>query len=172
FKVNERQYGWIFALIAMGLIGASQINSVLLRIYSSEQIIKIALGCQSIIGAVMALITFLGWNDLFITIFLIFIFLCTQGFVFPNASALSLASFGHNAGSASALMGTIQMSIGAGTSALVSIFQNHTALPMITVMACCAVAALTVFSLGRKVIIQRASIEKVAEEDVEMISTL
>ena len=120
----------------------------------------------------MAVITFFGWNDVFITIFLLFIFLCTQGFVFPNASALSLASFGHNAGSASALMGAIQMSIGAGTSALVSIFQNSTALPMTAVMACCAVAALTVFSLGRKIIIQRGSIEKIEEEDIEMISMM
>src|SRR4030095_814888 len=172
FKVNERQYGWIFALIAMGLIGASQINSVLLRIYSSEQIIKIALGCQSIIGAVMALITFLGWNDLFITIFLIFIFLCTQGFVFPNASALSLASFGHNAGSASALMGAIQMTIGAGTSALVSVLQNDTALPMTGVMACCAIGAFLVNRVGRKMITQKAEAAAVEEKDVEMISTL
>jgi len=172
FHVTEKQYGWIFALIAMGLIGASQLNSVLLKNYTSEQLIKVALTAQSIIGVSMALITFFGWNDVFITIFLIFIFLCTQGFVFPNASALSMASFGHNAGSASALMGAIQMSIGAGTSALVSVFQNHTALPMTAVMACCAVAAFTVFSLGRKIIIQRASIEKVEEEDVEMISTL
>ncbi len=172
FHVSEKQYGWIFALIAMGLIGASQLNSVLLKNYTSEQLIRVALTAQSIIGISMALITFFGWNDVFITIFLIFIFLCTQGFVFPNASALSMASFGHNAGSASALMGAIQMSIGAGTSALVSVFQNHTALPMTVVMACCAVAALTVFSLGRKIIIQRASIEEVEEEDVEMISTL
>ncbi|TAL45000.1 MAG: Bcr/CflA family drug resistance efflux transporter, partial [Chitinophagaceae bacterium] len=127
---------------------------------------------QSVIGAAMVLITFFGWNDIFITIFLIFIFLCCQGFVFPNASALSLASFGHNAGSASALMGAIQMGIGAGTSALVSVLQNHTALPMTGVMACCAITAFFVFSLGRKIIIQRASIEAVEEEDVEMISTL
>jgi len=172
FHVSEKQYGWIFALIAMGLIGASQLNSVLLKNYTSEQLIKVALTFQSIIGITMAVITFLGWNDVFITIFFIFIFLCTQGFVFPNASALSLASFGHNAGSASALMGAIQMSIGAGTSALVSILQNHTALPMTGVMACCAIAALLVFSLGRKIILQRASIEAVEEEDVEMISTL
>jgi len=172
FHVSEKQYGWIFALIAMGLIGASQLNSVLLKNYTSEQLIKAALTAQSIIGISMVVITFFGWNDVFITIFLIFIFLCTQGFVFPNSSALSMASFGHNAGSASALMGAIQMSIGAGTSALVSVFQNHTALPMTAVMACCAVGALTIFSLGRKIIIQRASIEKVAEEDVEMISTL
>ena len=172
FHVNEKQYGWIFALIAMGLIGASQVNSVLLRNYTSDQIIKLASYCQSVIGAVMALISLFGWGDLFVTIFFIFIFLCCQGFIFPNASAYSLASFGHNAGSASALLGAIQMSIGAFTSALVSVLQNHTALPMTGVMACCAITSLIVFSLGRKIIIQKASIKQVEEEDVEMISTL
>jgi DHA1 family bicyclomycin/chloramphenicol resistance-like MFS transporter len=29
FHVTAKQYGWIFALIAMGLIGASQVNSLL-----------------------------------------------------------------------------------------------------------------------------------------------
>jgi DHA1 family bicyclomycin/chloramphenicol resistance-like MFS transporter len=172
FKVSEKQYGWIFALIALGLISASQINRVLLRNYTSEQIIKVAAYCQSVIGIIMALITFFGWGDLFLTIFLLFIFLSSQGFIFPNASALSMASFGHNAGSASALMGAIQMSIGACTSALVSILQNHTALPMTGVMASCAIAALVTFSLGRKVIVKRASIKKVEEEEVEMISTI
>ena len=172
YHVSEKQYGWIFALIAMGLIGASQVNSLLLKTYNSDQIIRVALTCQSIIGILMALITLFGWADLFITIFLIFIFLCTQGFVFPNASALSLASFGHNAGSASALIGAVQMCIGACTSVLVSVFQNHTAFPMTGMMACCAIGALSVFTLGRKVIIRQASIREVEEEDVEMISTL
>ena len=172
YKVNEKQYGWIFALIAMGLIGASQLNSVLLKNYTSEQIIKAALTCQTIIGAVMVLISLFGWGDLFVTIFFIFIFFCCQGFVFPNASALSLASFGHNAGSASALLGGIQMGIGAGTSALVSFLQNNTALPMIGVMACCTISALSVFSFGRKIIVTRASTDAVEEEDIDMISTL
>jgi DHA1 family bicyclomycin/chloramphenicol resistance-like MFS transporter len=172
FHVSEKQYGWIFALIAMGLIGASQINSVLLKNYSSEQIIKAALACQSIIGLVLAGLTLAGWSDLFITIFLIFLFLCCQGFTFPNASALSLASFGHNAGSASALLGAIQMSIGACTSALVSVLQNHTALPMTGVMVCCAIAAFSVYMVGRKIITQKADAAAVEEEDVEMISTL
>lgn len=172
YHVTEKQYGWIFALIAMGLIGASQLNSVLLKTYTSEQIIKVALACQSAIGLILVILTLLGWNDLFITIFLIFLFLCCQGFTFPNASALSLAPFGHNAGSASALLGAIQMSIGACTSALVSVFQNKTALPMAGVMSCCAIGAFTVYMIGRNIICQRAREEAVAEEDVEMISTL
>jgi MFS transporter, DHA1 family, multidrug resistance protein len=172
FHVSEKQYGWIFALIAMGLIGASQINSVLLKNYSSEQIIKVALACQSIIGLVLAILAIAGWSDLFITIFLIFLFLSCQGFTFPNASALSLAPFGHNAGSASALMGAIQMSIGACTSALVSFLQNNTALPMTGVMACCAIGAFVVNIVGRKMITQKAEIAAVEEKDVEMITTL
>ena len=172
FRVNEKQYGWIFALIALGVIGSSQVNNIALKKYSSEQIIKIATCCQSVIGIVLAAITLLGWSELFITIFLIFLFLCCQGFIFPNASALSLAPFGHSAGSASALMGAIQMSIGAGASALVSLLQNDTPLPMAGIMACCAITAFLVFSLGRKMIIHRAGITAVEEEDVEMISTL
>jgi MFS transporter, DHA1 family, multidrug resistance protein len=171
FEVSEQQYGWIFALIAMGLIGASQINTVLLKNYTSEQIIKAALSFQSLIGIVLAVVTYAGWGELFLTIFLIFIFLGCQGFIFPNSSALSLATFGHNAGSASAMLGAIQMFIGAGASAIVSLLQNYFS-PMTGVMACCAMGALTVFSFGRKIIVQRASTEAVEEEDIEMISTL
>jgi hypothetical protein len=43
---------------------------------------------------------------------------------------------------------------------------------MAGVMAFCSVTALTVFSMGRKIIVQEASKEAVAEEDVEMMSTL
>jgi DHA1 family bicyclomycin/chloramphenicol resistance-like MFS transporter len=171
FKVSERQYGWIFALIAMGLIGASQINTVLLKNYKSEQIIRTALSCQCIIGLVLAGTTYLGWSDLFVTIFLIFIFLCSQGFIFPNTSALSLAPFGHKAGSASALMGAIQMCIGAAASALVSFLQHYFS-PMTGVMAFCAIAAFSVLRFGRKIIVKRASTEAVEKEEMEMISTL
>ena len=69
-------------------------------------------------------------------------------------------------------MGAIQMSIGACTSALVSVLQNNTALPMAGVMACCATGAFTVFLLGRNIICQKARAEAVEKEDVEMLSTL
>ena len=169
FKVSEKQYGWIFALVALGLIGSSQLNSVLLRVYKSEQIIKIALLCQSITGLSLFIGTWLGLLELFSTIFFIFIFLCCQGFTFPNSSALSLAPFSKNAGSASALLGGIQMSIGAFTSALVSFLANHTALPMTGVMAGCAFTSFLVLSVGSRIIRYRASIEEIEEQSAEMM---
>ncbi len=172
FRVNEKQYGWIFAFIAIGIISASQVNNLILKKHSSEQIIKIASFCQSLIGITLAGIAFLGWSELYTTIFLIFLFLCCQGFIFPNASALSLAPFAHNAGSASALLGAIQMGIGAGASAVVSLLQNRTTLPMAGVMAGCSITAFLIFTLGRKIILQQCSREAVEEEDVELVSTL
>jgi len=171
FRVSEQQYGWIFALVAMGLIGASQINSVLLRYYESRQIIKAALLCQTITGILLFAGTLAGKLELFSTIFFIFIFLCCQGFTFPNSSALSLAPFSKNAGSASAMLGGIQMGIGASTSAIVSVLHNHTALPMTGVMACCASASFLIVLIGHRIIRYRASLLEVEEQSADMISS-
>jgi DHA1 family bicyclomycin/chloramphenicol resistance-like MFS transporter len=172
FGVNEKQYGWVFAIIAVGIISASQFNNLALRKKTSEQIVWVALLCQALIGITFAILAFFGWNEMYTTILLIFLFLGCQGFIFPNSSALCLAPFGTTAGSASALMGAIQMTVGASASALVSVLQNHSAFPMAGVMAFSAVGAFIILNLGTKVINQRASIEALEEEDVEMISTL
>ena len=172
YKVTEPQFGWIFAIIAMGLIGASQVNTFVLKRHDSEKIIKVASFCQVIIGTSLVWLTIFGLSNLFLTVFLIFIFLGCQGFIFPNATALALAPLGHNAGNASALIGAIQMTIGACASAVVGLVQNHTALPMAAVMTGCSIVACLVFNLGRKFVIQRISRKALEEENVEMISTL
>ncbi len=172
FEVNEKQYGWIFAIIAIGIIGASQINSFVLRKHPSEKIIQVALIFQSIIGASLACIAFFGWSELYTTIALIFLYVSCQGFIFPNASALTMAAFGHSAGNASALMGAIQMGIGAMASAAVSILQDHTALPMSGVMAICSITAFSIFMMGRKITVQQPTLEELKEEDVDMITGL
>jgi MFS transporter, DHA1 family, multidrug resistance protein len=172
FGISEKQFGWTFAIVAVGIISASQVNNIALKKYSSERIIQFALMCQSIIGITLAALALFGVAELYSTIILIFLFLACQGFVFPNASALSLASFGHNAGTASALMGGIQMAIGAGTSALVSLLQNHTALPMSGVMFFCSIGALAFFLLGSRIILNIIRKEDALEAEVKMIGTL
>jgi DHA1 family bicyclomycin/chloramphenicol resistance-like MFS transporter len=172
FKVTEQHYGWIFAIVAAGLIGSSQLNSVLLKKYTSEQIIKVTLSVQGVIGIVLVSTSLFGFSELYSTIVLVFLFLCCQGFLFPNASALSMAPFGHNAGNASALMGFIQMSVGAFMSAMVSLLHNESTLPMTGVMAFCTLTASLIYTLGKKVIVKQASIELVEEEEVEMVNTL
>ena len=172
YGVSEAQFGWIFAIIAAGLIGASQVNNLALRRSSGEHIIKIAAACQSAAGIILLFLTLMGWVNLFVTVSLVFIFLACQGFIFPNSTALALAPMGHNAGSASALIGAIQMTIGACSSALLSLLHNRTGLPMAGVMTGCAVLAFLVSTLGRKNPVLSINSEVLKESDVETATTL
>lgn len=156
FKVSEQAYGWIFASIAVGIIGASQLNTLLLRRFESEQIIVGALICQSFTGVLLFAGAYFEFTGLYSTISLIFVFLCCQGFSFPNSSALALTPFSKNAGSASALMGSLQMALGALASVMVSLLSNHTALPMTGVMALCACGSLITLLAGKRIIKSRA----------------
>ena len=172
FKATEQHYGWGFAFVASGLIGSSQLNSLLLKKYSSQEIIKVALMCQSVIAIILVSIAILGLSELFSTLILVFLYLSCQGFIFPNSAALSMAPFGHNAGNASALMGFIQMSLGAFMSAMVSLLHNGTTVTMTGVMAFCSIVATLIFTFAKKSTIKPATLKLVEEEEVEMISTL
>lgn len=171
FGLNEQQYGWIFAMIATGLIIASQLNSFLLKKYSSQQIILTALSFQSFFGLCLIIGSYFNMLDVYGTVAFICLFLSTQGFTFPNASALSMAPFSKNAGSASALMGGIQMTCGALSSVLVSVISNYTSLAMMMVMSACALISLMILLAGRNKISAKPRLEDVEEEAVEMVST-
>lgn len=169
FGVSEQHYSWIFALVAGGLIGSSQLNNLLLKKYSSQQIIRTVLSVQAGVGLLLAIGTAAGFLNLYTTIFLIFLFLCCQGFSFPNASALSMAPFSREAGSASALMGAIQMGMGAVASALVGVFFNGSALPMTGVMAGCALVALLILSIGNQRIRYKSRQADINEQAFDMV---
>ena len=152
FGVSEQHYGWIFALLLVGFIGSSQVISWVLRYYLIEQFVLVGMACQSLIGAVFLVGTMLGWFGLVATVGMLFLFLCCLGFANPNASALSIAPFAKNAGSAAALMGATQMAVGALASFGVSVFNNHTAVPMVAIMAASAFLALLIQVVGRRII--------------------
>lgn len=156
FKVSGQVYGWIFAGLSVGLIGASQLNGFLLRHYRSEQLVFAALCSQVTITLIFLVLTSIGWLGLTGTLALLFAFLACLGISNPNNGALSLAPFTKNTGSASALMGATQMGLGALASFCVSIFNNHTAIPMVSIMASTSLLALLILLVGRNRIRNKA----------------
>ncbi|OLY94458.1 MFS transporter, DHA1 family, bicyclomycin/chloramphenicol resistance protein [Cnuella takakiae] len=172
FGVSEQAYGWIFALIAAGLIGCSQLNNVILKKYTSAQVIRVVLITQASIGLVLAALTALQLLNLYSTIGLMFLFLSCQGFTFPNSAALAMAPFTSGAGSASALMGALQMAFGALASALVGILFNNTALPTAAIMSFCSLMGLMVLLFGnRRIRFQQRKADLEAQR-LELIETL
>lgn len=150
YHVSEQEYGWIFAFLAFAMIGSTQLNHILLKRFTSHQIIRFTLCYQVAIALFLVAGTYAGWLGMYGMIACMFIFLTGQGLTNPNAVALSLAPFTKNAGSASALTGSFRMAAGGIASALVSVFHTGTALPMVGVMALCAVVGLIFLLVGQQ----------------------
>lgn len=146
YGLSESEYGLAFAFVAVSLIISTQLNRLLLNRFDSESISKRAVVIQATAGILMVTFTLLGWMSLFLLLGLIALFLCGQGFTFPNTSALALVPFSKLAGSASALLGCIQMALGAITSGLVSYFHNETQLPMVAIMCGGSLTALLLYT--------------------------
>lgn len=152
YSVSKTGYGWIFAILSVFFIGSSQLNTLMLRWFTSKQIIGVALPLQVLFSVLFLIFAYNDWLSLYSTIAFIASFLCCLGFINPNAAALSLAPFTKNAGIASALMGACQMGLGALSSVLVSLFSEHSVVPMPLIMTGAASCALLCWLIGRKFI--------------------
>jgi len=150
FHVDKKVYGWIFAFLSVAFIGLSQFNGVLLRRFTSQQIIRVALTGQVFVGLAFWVLAMENWLSLPVTIAFLFLFLGCLGFTNPNAAALAMAPFAKNAGTASSLLGCLQLGIGALAAVAVSTFADGTVRPMVGVIAGTSVLALVVLFLGRK----------------------
>jgi MFS transporter, DHA1 family, multidrug resistance protein len=135
FGLSETWYGWLFGINAFGFILGSQINRLLLKYHSAALISRISVWAQAIAGLGLALGSYFGLLTTSNSLLLIFSYLFSMGFIAPNATALALRPFTRFAGSASALLGSLQMLTGALASGLVSLFHNGTPLPMAGIMA-------------------------------------
>jgi DHA1 family bicyclomycin/chloramphenicol resistance-like MFS transporter len=145
YGVAPERYGWIFGTNALGLIAASQINRWLLRRYRADTILAGALIAIAAAGLVLTLVAATGAGGLAGLLAPLFICIAGNGLVGPNTTAAAMAPHGRIAGSASALLGTLQFVIGALSGVLVGLLSNGTALPMAGVIAGCGLAALGVF---------------------------
>ena len=149
FHLSKRTYGWVFAFLAVAFIGLSQLNGLLLRRYKSERIVRVALAGQAAVSVLFVVGMLAGWYGLGFTIFFLFAFLTCLGFVNPNASALALAPFSKNAGTAAAMLGFFQLGIGTVASVAVGVFSNGTPVPLVVVMAVTSFIAMAVLWAGQ-----------------------
>lgn len=150
FGVPASNYGWIFGSNALGLIALSQLNGRLVKSFDPTAILKVVLTLTALFGLalIFAGVLNLGFWPVAIPIFL---YVASLGMIAPNANAGALAGQSQNAGSASALIGTLQFTLAAIASAVVSSAGNGSTIPMTATIGVCGLAALvTSWMLIRK----------------------
>lgn len=150
FGVSPQLFSIFFAVNALGIVIASQINGRLVGRVSPYRLLAIGLTATAC-GGIALLAVVIGGVGLVGVLPSLFIVVSSMGIVFPNATTLALANYPHAAGSASALLGVLQFVFGAAVAPLVGIGGTQTALPMGMVICALGIFALTTFmTLSRK----------------------
>ncbi len=147
--IDPSHYGFVFGANAFGLIAMSQVNARLVRVHPLDEVLRTALFAPCLAGLTLAASALLGWATLPVLLVCFFVFLAGLGCITPNASALALAHQSHRAGTASALMGTLQFGFGTLAGAAVSLWHDGTALPLAVVMAICGSGAVLLRLYGQ-----------------------
>ena len=150
FHVTPQAYGGIFALLSVGFIGGSQFNIFLNKKFGSDRIFKVALCVQVVTSIVFFICIWNGWSGLYMTISMFFICLSCVGIINPNATALALAPFEKNIGSASALLGCTQIGVAALASSGVGLFNEASILPIVSLLAITSSISFIILIIGQR----------------------
>jgi MFS transporter, DHA1 family, multidrug resistance protein len=135
----------LFGVNALGLTIMAQVSARLIGRVSPQKLLTWGVAAIAIAGTTL-LVVVLSGIGLVGVLLSFFVITASLGFIAPNATALALANTStRTAGSASALLGVLQLSIGAVVAPLVGIGGTTTAIPMAAVIAAFAIAALVTF---------------------------
>ena len=138
YGLTPTQYSFFFSINAAAFIGAAQFNGALARRFGMRTLVRYAVcGYLAAITTLFASYV-LGADNLVALAVLLFIGYGFLGVVIPNVTVLALEEHGAIAGTASALIGTLQFVTGALVMTIVGRFLDGTAMPMVAAIAACA----------------------------------
>lgn len=142
YGLSPQAFGWVFGINAVGIIGFSQVNRALLRRFTLDEVLIVGLFAMAGAGLLLLVCTAFSIGGVWGVWLPLCLYITSLGAVLPNAGASAMAAEAHRAGSAAALIGTLQFGLGALTSALVGLLQIGPALGMGLIVAVCGCAGL------------------------------
>lgn len=142
YGLSPTQYSLAFGLNAAAFIGSAQFTGALGRRFGLVHLAKWAVTACGLVMATLLAYYLTGGDRLLVLVSLYFVASAFMGMVIPTVSVLALEAHGAIAGTASALMGTLQMISGAVAMGIVGLFANGQPLPMVVGMASGALTAL------------------------------
>ena len=140
--VPVEYFGLVFLTAVAGYMIGSGISARLAGRFHSEQVMLLG-SALALFACVLILSAAYIWPRSVLALMLPMMFYSTGlGLVLPHAMAIALRPFPHIAGTASALLGFVQMSLSAAASALSGIFLTDTPLPMLWAMLIISLLAM------------------------------
>jgi DHA1 family bicyclomycin/chloramphenicol resistance-like MFS transporter len=159
FGLTPTQYSLAFSVNAIGFFGASQFAAGFDVRFGIARVVTVAVCLYAFFALALLAGTAAGIDSLAWLMSLLFLVFACLGLVIPSTMVLALEEHGRIAGMAAALGGALQMIAAGLVVVIVSLVFDGTALPMVSVIAGCALCALalTVATLNPRALAPRAA---------------
>ncbi|WP_295551652.1 multidrug effflux MFS transporter [uncultured Pseudacidovorax sp.] len=135
YGLTPTQYSIAFGVNAAAFFGAAQLNGRLSARFGLAPLVRVGVLGASVAISLMLAHYLTGGDSLAMLMGLYFVATAFMGLVIPTTAVLAMENHGAIAGTAAALMGTLQMLGGAVGMAVVSLFNDGRPLPMVLGMA-------------------------------------
>lgn len=149
FGIDPQHYGWLFALNTLGLMAVRMVNHKLVQRYSLEKLLKAAVLIAALAGIVLAVGSGFNFGGIVLIACGVFVFFSMNGVIAATATAAAMDAAPDVAGSASALMGSLQYGSGIISSGLLALSNNATPWTMCWIIAVFAVASAAMVITAR-----------------------
>lgn len=150
YGLSPTGYSLMFSINAVSLVGGSQLAGVMTRRYGFGSVVRLAAAGFAITMLALLGAYFAGYDSLPVLVVLLFVGYSFLGLILPTTAVLALEDHGEIAGTASALMGTLQLVFGAIAMAIVGRLFDGTPKALVICVAVCAVAAFILATLTVK----------------------
>lgn len=141
YGLTPTEYSLAFSVNAISFFAVSQSTGFMVKRFGLQRVVRTAVTGFALSMALLAGIFVAGIDSMWILSGLMFIAFGFLGLVLPTTGVLAMEEHGEFAGTASALMGTLQMVLGAVVMGIVGAFHDGTAIPMVLGFAVCAILA-------------------------------
>lgn len=150
YEVPAVHFGWLFGLNAFGMIAGSQLNARVVARFGPAALLHAILWPPFLAALVALTATLAGYASLPLLMACFFVYMFSMGMLSPNAVALAMASQGHRAGSASAVIGAVQFLFGTLGAVAVSVWVMPSAIPLTGVMVIMLGTSLLIHHFGHR----------------------
>jgi MFS transporter, DHA1 family, multidrug resistance protein len=159
YGLSPFAYSVIFSLNALGIGVGSQLSHRIAERLGVRGVVKLSATIYAAAGLMLLGLQLSGMAGLVPVCILLFVMVMCVGAIMPTCNILAMESHGAISGTAAALMGALGFGAGALGSFAIGVLDNGTALPLIAVMAACAVgtALVAVFTFGPSRLAQEAA---------------
>ncbi|GGP67672.1 multidrug effflux MFS transporter [Saccharothrix coeruleofusca] len=147
YGLDEQEFGLVFALGAVALVGGTQLNPLLLRRFTPLRIMSSATVVATTAACVLIFATAVRPGSLACLLVPLAVVIGSIALVTPNATALALSGHGQAAGTAASVLGAIRFALGSAIAPLVGVLGGDSTATAVVMAGSAATAFLLVLRL-------------------------